>query len=220
MKRNQFPKCIIPIKNPDKTWHEPIDMDDLGNFSHPCRVILCGNPNSGKSLTILQLLLHKKPPFDKIYVIHNDTQTKEYDSIDCEILDELPDIDDLDSEKSNLIIIEDLEYKTMSREQRALLDRYFGCFSTHRSVSLFLTSQDAVSIPCTIRRMSSHVFLWRSGDVNHMSILSSRFGLTPRNLRFIFDNILTDRHDSLLIDSTRPECRFRKNIYEVINIKI
>ena len=211
--KNKFPQCIIPIKNPDKTWHQPIDMDDLGNFAHPCRVILCANPNSGKSLTILQLLLHKKPPFDKIYVIHNDTQTREYDAIDCEILDQLPDFDDIDSEKSNLIIIEDLEYKTMSREQRALLDRYFGCFSTHRSVSLFLTAQDAISIPATIRRMSSHVFIWRSNDINHMAILSSRFGLTPKDLSYIFKNILTDPHDSLLIDSTRPQCRYRKNIF-------
>ena len=212
----KFPHCIIPIKNLDKTWHEPVDMEDLGNLAHPCRVILCGNPNSGKSLTILQLLLHKHKPYEKIYLIHNDTNTKEYNSIDCEILGELPDIEDIDTDKRNLIIIEDLEYKTMSREQRALLDRYFGCYSTHCNVSLYLTAQDAISIPATIRRMASHVFIWKSNDINHMAILSSRFGLTPKDLSYIFKNLLTSPHDSLLIDSTRPTCRYRKNIFEII----
>ena len=214
--KNKFPHCVIPIKNHDKTWHQPIDMDDLANLSHPCRVILCGNPNSGKSLCILNLLLHKNPPYKKIYLVHNDPNTKEYNSIDCEILEELPDIDDIDSEKSNLIIIEDVDYKSMSREQRALLDRYFGCYSTHCNVSLYLTAQDAISIPATIRRMASHIILYRSNDLNHMAILSSRFGLTPKDLSYIFKNILTDPHDSLLIDSTRPTCRYRKNLFEIL----
>jgi phage terminase small subunit len=128
----------------------------------------------------------------------------------------LPDIEDIDTDKRNLIIIEDLEYKTMSREQRALLDRYFGCYSTHCNVSLYLTAQDAISIPATIRRMASHVFIWKSNDINHMAILSSRFGLTPKDLSYIFKNLLTSPHDSLLIDSTRPTCRYRKNIFEII----
>ena len=72
MKNKNFPSCVIPIKNKDKEFHQPIDMEDLANMAHPSRIILCGNPNSGKSLAILNMLLHKKPPFQKIYLIHND----------------------------------------------------------------------------------------------------------------------------------------------------
>ena len=219
MKNKNFPSCVIPIKNKDKEFHQPIDMEDLGNMAHPSRIIFCGQPNSGKSLCILNLLLHKKPPFQKIYLIHNDPNTQEYSSIDTEILEEIPEIDEIDTDIRNLIIIEDINYRSLSKEQKALLDRMFGCFSTHSNISIWITSQDAISVPPSVRRMASHVFLWRSGDVNHMSILASRFGLTPRDLKWIFDNILTDRHDSLLIDSTRPECRYRKNIFEKLNIK-
>jgi hypothetical protein len=67
--------------------------------------------------------------------------------------------------------------------------------------------------------MASHVFIWRSNDINHMSILSSRFGLNGKDLKYIFDTFLTERHDSLLIDSTRPHARFRKNIFEIIPFK-
>ena len=167
-------------------------MQDLGNMAHPSRIIFCGNPNSGKLLCVLNLLLHKHPTFEKIYLIHNDTNTKEYNSIDCEVLEEIPDIEDIDTDKRNLIIIEDLDYKSsLSKEQRALLDRYFGCYSTHCNVSIWLTAQDAISIPATIRRMASHVFIWKSNDINHMAILSSRFGLTPKDLSYIFKNLLT-----------------------------
>jgi len=217
--KNKFPHCVIPITNKDKLFHESVDMQDYANMAHPSRIIFCGQPNSGKSLCILNLLLHKQPPFQKIYLIHNDPNTKEYSSIDCEILDELPEIDDVDTDKRNLIIIDDIEYKTLSREQKALLDRYFGCYSTHCNISIFLTAQDAISIPPTIRRMASHVFLWRSGDLNHLSILSSRFGLTKKDLSYIFTNILTDPHDSLLIDGTRPTCRYRKNIFTPLPFK-
>ena len=204
----KFPNCVIPITNKDKLFHETVDMQDLGNMAHPSRIILCGNPNSGKSLAILNMLLHKKPPFQKIYLIHN--------AIDCEVLEELPEIDKIDTDLRNLIIIEDIEYRTLSKDQKRLLDRYFGCYSTHCNISIWITAQDAISIPASIRRMASHVFIWKSLDLNHMSILSSRFGLNNKDLKYIFDNILTDPHDSLLIDSTRPSCRFRKNIFEVL----
>ena len=216
MKNKNFPNCVIPITNKDKLFHESVDMQDLGNMAHPSRIILCGNPNSGKSLAILNMLLHKKPPFQKIYLIHNDPNTKEYNAIDCEVMEELPEIDEIDTDLRNLIIIEDIEYRTLSKDQKRLLDRYFGCYSTHCNISIWITAQDAISIPASIRRMASHVFIWKSLDLNHMSILSSRFGLQNKDLKYIFDNILTDPHDSLLIDSTRPSCRFRKNIFEVL----
>jgi len=220
MKNKNFPSCVIPITNKDKLFHESVDMSDLANMAHPSRIIFCSPPNGGKTLCILNLLLHKKPPFKKIYLVHNDPTTKEYSAIDCEICEEIPPIDEIDTDIRNLIIIEDVDYKSsMSKDQRALLDRMYGCYSTHCNISIWLTAQDAISIPASVRRMASAVFLWRSGDINHMSILASRFGLTPRDLRWIFDNILTDRHDSLLIDSTRPECRYRKNIFEILKIK-
>ena len=218
MKNKNFPSCVIPIKNKDKEFHQPIDMEDLGNMAHPSRIIFCGQPNSGKSLCILNLLLHKKPPFQKIYLIHNDPNTQEYSSIDTEILEEIPEIDEVDTDINNLIIIEDIDYRSLNKDQKHLLDRYFGCYSTHCNISVWITAQDAISIPPSVRRLglASHIFLWRSGDVCHMSILASRFGLTPKDLSYIFKNILTDRFDSLLIDSTRPECRYRKNIFTPI----
>ena len=91
-----LPNQLIPLNNPDKFFNEKVDDLDFSNISHPARLILCANPNTGKTMVILNLLLHKKPPFDKIYLIHNDPTTKEYDMIDCEILEEIPPIEEID----------------------------------------------------------------------------------------------------------------------------
>ena len=219
-KSTKFPNYIIPVDNPEKAFHEEVDAKDFANCAHPSRLIFCGIPNSGKTLVILNLLTHKKPPFEKIYLIHNNPYTTEYQDVDYELLEEgLPEIEDIDCSKKNLIIIEDVDYKTMSKEQRSLLDRYYGCFSTHNSVSIWLTAQDAISIPPSVRRMANIIFVWKSTDVTHMSLLSSRFGLNTKELKLIFDYYLTDLHDSLIIDGSRPYARFRKNIFEVLPIK-
>ena len=65
--------------------------------------------------------------------------------------------------------------------------------------------------------MASHVMLWKNHDLNSMSILASRFGLKTADLKYIFTHICSDPHDSLLIDTTRPKQKLRKNIFEVIN---
>ena len=41
-------------------------------------------------------------------------------------------------------------------------------------------------------------------------------GIKTKDLRYIFDHICIDRHDSLTIDTTRPHQLLRKNLFEVI----
>ena len=132
------------------------------------------------------------------------------------IIDELPYIDEIDGDAKNLIIIEDVDYKNTKKDQKSLLDRYFGCFSTQHNISIILTAQDSFSIAATIRRMCSHVILWKNHDINSMNILTSRFGLKTQDLKYIFTSICKDPRDSLLIDPTRPSQGLRKNQYDVI----
>ena len=54
------------------------------------------------------------------------------------------------------------------------------------------------------------------GDADSMAELSRKVGLQAKDLRYIFDNICTDFHDSLIIDKSRPYAKLRKNIFEVI----
>ena len=104
---------LIVIPNEDKTFHEKVDESNLCNFPHPFRMILCGPPNTGKTNTIYNISLNKKPCFDRIIVYHNDPTSKEYQNIDCDYVEELPIIDDIDENIKNLIIIEDIDYKNI-----------------------------------------------------------------------------------------------------------
>ena len=208
---------LIVLPNDDKHFHEECDYSDLCNFPHPFRMVLAGPPNVGKTNVIYNILLHKNPSFERIIIFHNDPSTVEYQNIDAQYVEELPPIDEMDANVRSLILIEDVDYKNLNKNQRSLLDRYYGVFSTHHNISIILTAQDPFSVPANIRRMCSHLVLWKNHDLNSMSILSSRFNIKTKDLKYIFDHICKDKHDSLLIDTMRDgKYKLRKNIYEII----
>src|ERR1039457_1473915 len=96
VKKNLFnlPNHIIPFDNPDKSFQEEV-TNDLFCMPHSSRVILYGGPSTGKTTCILNMILHQN--FDRIIVIiviHNDCNSKEYENIDCQYLDEVPDPND------------------------------------------------------------------------------------------------------------------------------
>ncbi len=117
-KKNKFvlPNHIIPFKNPDKEFQEE-PTNDLLFMPHSSRVIFYGGPSTGKTTAILNMLLHQN--FDRIIVVHNDVNSKEYENIDCEYYDEVMDPDDeelnLEPTQKNLIIFEDLYYKALQQ---------------------------------------------------------------------------------------------------------
>ena len=108
----------------------------------------------------------------------------------------------------------------MSKEQKHRWNRMYGTWSTHNNISNWSTFQTPFSSPPEIRQMCSFIILWRIPDYNCMTILSSRFGINSKTLKFIFENYIKDIHDFIIIDSHRPEKRIRKNLFEIIDIKI
>ena len=74
---------LIVLPNDDKHFHEEPDYEDLGNFPHPFRMVLSGSPNCGKTNVIYNILLHKKPAFERIIIFHNDPSRLEYNNIDA-----------------------------------------------------------------------------------------------------------------------------------------
>ena len=87
-----LPNHIIPFKNPDKEFQESV-TEDLLFMPHSSRVLFYGGPSTGKTTAILNTILHQN--FDRIIVVHNDMNTKEYENIDCEYYDEVPKVPEL-----------------------------------------------------------------------------------------------------------------------------
>ena len=213
----KLPNAIIMIPNADKTWHEKPDDNDLANLPHPSRVIYCAASNLGKTLILKNCLIHATPNFNRIVIYHNDPSSEEYNDVDAEYVTEIPEVDFWDKNLKNLFILEDINFKRLKRDQKELIDRYYGCFSTHHSISVWSTFQRAFSCPPEIRDMSNILFLWNSRNKRSLSDLSSTLGIDVDDLKYIFKNICTDKYDFLVIDSTRPEKYLRKNLFHVIN---
>ena len=77
---------IIIFPNLDKVNHEKPDMEDMANMPKPSRIILCAEPNLGKSNIIKMMLIHADPPFERIVIYHSDPSSKEYNDIDAEYI--------------------------------------------------------------------------------------------------------------------------------------
>jgi len=137
------PKRIVAIRNSDKTHSEtwnPSRSKNLANFPSPARILLLGSCGVGKSTLIKNLILHQRPRFEQVFLVHQDaTYTTEYDDLDCtEIFDEIPDIDFWELPEGSpyikrYVILDELELTSADRERKkrlAIIFRY--CSTTQR----------------------------------------------------------------------------------------
>jgi hypothetical protein len=167
--------------------------------------------------------------FEEIKVIHCDPDyTKEYDDVEAEMLSEIPAPEDWEGAVKTLVVLDDLEFKGMSKDQRRNLDRLFGFVSTHKNISCILCSQDPFNVPPIVRRCSNLWVLWRCPDLDAMASVSRKTGMRSKNFNSIFGTLFTYTnpetgeqytrpHDSLWIDMTeKSPYKMRKNGYELI----
>ena len=218
--KNKAPNHIVPFKNPDKLFQEE-PTNDLLFMPHSSRIIFYGGPSTGKTTCVLNCILHQN--FDRIIVIHNDCNSKEYENIDCEYFDEIPDPNDeelnLNPEEKNLIIFEDLYYKALPKEQRKWLTDYFTTYSTHRSITCYLTAQDLFhQVPTNIRKCCNVFVIFKNIDMNNLRNICDVLNLTYKDMKFVFEKYLTNKYDNIVIDLNRPDKKLRKNFVTVLDI--
>ena len=216
-----LPKKIIVLPNADKGYHEKWYFGrDLMNIPHPFRMVIASRPNSGKSNIIKNILLRtgvSKEPFQEVIIVHCDSDyTKEFDDIDCEMMNDIPSPEQFLGQVKTLVILEDISLIGMNKEQKSNLDRLFSFCSTHKHCSVILTNQNPFSIQPNIRRCCNFFIFWDSHDVDSLSTLARKSGLTGDEMRRIFKTF-TDFHDSLWIDLTPGSpARLRKNCYDIL----
>lgn len=219
-KLSKLPNKIIALKNPDKKFHEKWhNKRNLLNIPHPFRAIICGPPNSGKTLIIKNILLRAKPDFKEVFVIHCDGDfTKEYDDIDATILEDIPAPTEWEGKKKTLIVLDDIDYTGMNKEQSKNLNRLFGFCSTHKNISICLTSQNYFDIPASIKRMANFFIIWKNMDSDSFKMIAKKCGMKAEDFIYIFKHIIgDDPHNSLWIDLTeKSPAKLRKNGFEVI----
>ena len=217
----RLPDRLIVLKNADKAFHEQWHSGrNRLDIPHPFRGVLLGPPNVGKSTCAKNILMRANPPFEACTVIHCDPEnTKEYDDLGEEgvtITGSIPPPEDWTSDIKTLVIIDDLELKTLKPEQKHNLDRLFGYVSTHKNISVLLCSQDPFNVPPIVRRCSNLWVMWRGPDLDAMSCVARKSGMGAQELRRIFDTFESDK-DSLWIDrSSESPYPLRKNGFTVL----
>src|SRR5690554_4260917 len=182
---------------------------DLLNFPKSHRIILAAKPNSGKSTICRNLILRADPPFEKIIVVHpNWEKTKEYDYLfegldedqdmvqirgDIPSLDEFTDLvgEDVERPKPMLVILDDIEFKSLSKKQQQSFHYLMNHISSHQNVSVYVTAQDLFNLPLTVRRTSNVFVIFNQPDKQSMDALYRRVGITGKKVTTIFETHLT-----------------------------
>lgn len=225
--KKRLPKKIIPITSADKRHHEKWSKSrDLLDFPCPSRICICARPNSGKTSFIKNHIVRAKPPYKKIWICHYDAPdtddpnagTLEYDDVQGIMIKDLPDPRSFDRKSKKLLILEDIDMDFLSKEDKAKLSRLFGYASTHKQLTVICACQCAFSIPPIVRRSSTIFVLYDSPDRDSLATLARKTGLTAKDIKAIFDNLMPNRYDFLVVDTEHPNPRYRlrKNGYQLV----
>ena len=214
-----LPKKLIFFKSSDKEHHQKPDMNDLANCCSPVFCVIAGNVNCGKTSLLKNLLVHKSPHYERIviYSPHGEATNEYSDVIDpCELIDYVPEFVFFDREVRNCFIVEDCDTKSLSKDERYKLGRFFGVYASHNNIDIYVIAQNVYDLLPQIRRLANIVFLFKNNDLECMKSLARKFSLRVEDLKSIFRTFT--KFDSLCIDDTRPTARLRKNIYEIIHL--
>lgn len=205
MDNRQLPDKLLVFENPDKQFHEKwTGKRKKLNIPHPFRVVIMAKPNTGKTTIAKNLLFHASPRFERLILVHHDAGfTKEYnDSKPFESFKHIPTKSDFDGKKKTLVIMDDINFKRLSKNDQDALNRLYGYVSTHKNVSVIANSQDAFDIPPVIRRMSNFWILGLIDDIDSLATAARKTGIKKEEFKYLFDTYLNGPHDTIWIDKT------------------
>jgi len=224
------PKRIIGIKNKDKegaeTWN-PSRAKDIGNFPSPARILLLGTCGVGKSTLIKNLILHQRPRFQEVYVIHEDAEfTKEYDDLEpTEMLDDVPGINFWERPEGSpyikrAVIVDDLELTSANKTRMKNLAILFRYCSTHKGLTIYFAHQSFFDVTSLVKKMANVYVLWKPRAYSELALIENRVGYPKGTLKELFKKVATEHRDSICVDMTENSpAKLRKNIWQKIEVQ-
>jgi hypothetical protein len=221
--KGPIPSQILCLPNADKkfheTWHEGRGILDI---PHPFRCCVLGRVGLGKSTIAKNILIHCQlgaDPFEQLIIIHGSPESKEWD--DCEptmILCDIPPPEDLTSNTvKTLIIIDDFEFKGLSKESLKNLSSLFRFVSSHHNYSIICAYQSFFDVKPIVRKCCNVFIVYRPNDNDELGTIARRVGMKKHEMVDIFDELLTGKRDTLMIDMTEGSpAPLRKNLFQLI----
>ncbi len=218
----KLPRRLLFIPSSDKdfieNWKGKGKNPDPLNVPSSFRMCILGGVGKGKTCFIKNQIIRTKPPFERIFVFHQDKYAREYDDIDAEVLDELPpndfwmgynddeedepeDMDETERPKT-LCILDDICFGNLPKEQTMRLDRLCGFISSHCNVSICCINQDFFALNGIVKKCANLFVIYKPNCTDELSTIARRCGMTSKEMKYIFENIATGENDSIMIDKT------------------
>jgi hypothetical protein len=155
--------------------------------------------------------------FREVYIVHGDGDcTTEFDDIEpTSMMNEFPPIEFFDGEVKTLLIIDDVEFSSLSKEQMARLNKIFRYGSSHKNITVYVSHQSFFDLPLLVRKLCNVYVLWKPRSVMELKTIANRVGYTSTQLEYIFENVCDEYRDSLCIDlHINAPAILRKNLWE------
>jgi hypothetical protein len=155
--------------------------------------------------------------FREVYIVHGDGDcTTEFDDIEpTSMMNEFPPIEFFDGEVKTLLIIDDVEFSSLSKEQMARLNKIFRYGSSHKNITVYVSHQSFFDLPLLVRKLCNVYVLWKPRSVMELKTIANRVGYTSTQLEYIFENECDEYRDSLCIDlHINAPAILRKNLWE------
>ena len=150
----------------------------------------------------------------------------EYKGVDFIGLAYLPSMKYFDNiaDKFNLFIIDDIDLTSYCRKRSEVrserLNKLFSFVSSHKNVSIIVSSQDASSqLPCFVLKMCSVITIYKQMDEYVVATLARKISIGYRKLKGLL-GLCEGKHDSITFDFTEDTKHpHRLNIYQDISIE-
>lgn len=162
-----------------------------------------------------------EPKFEEVYVIHGMADTKEYDDIEpTEIMTEIPDPADFDSDAKKLLIIDDYDFTKIPSKELKRLSEWFRFGSSHKNTSIILLHQSWFRVPKVPKDCSNIFIVYRPVDKDELATIGRRVGLRKEEMSAIFSDYMHHFRDSLTINLIpNAPIKFAKNLFEPLAIE-
>lgn len=158
---------------------QPKKVKNIGlKFHHvnfPCRILVSGKSNSGKTLSILNFLKHAGSQFNKITIITKKAEPlylwmKQQNPHSCDIIqladgDKFPSISEFDGSIQNFVIFDDL---VNSKEHMKLCNEFFirGRKTQPYPLNQCFITQDYFKTDSTLRKNMTNIWIFKPASTN------------------------------------------------------
>jgi ABC-type cobalamin/Fe3+-siderophores transport system ATPase subunit len=212
-----MPEYLIP------KYHNP--CYDNHKISIPARLIIVGCSGSGKTTLALEIIYRMKHTFGNISVCSQNKNEPLYNFLSSKIdedqlqfyegIENIPRLEDLDSDVQHLVIFDDL---VTEKKQDAIAQYFVRGRKIAKGVSILYLSQNYYGVPKVCRINSTGVILKKLSTVRDLSFVlkDHTLDLTKEQMMKMYQDCTSDGGFLFIDVAGPPEERYRHNFLENI----